>query len=380
VEEQAQTDKQQPNRRLRPVAPPRLNDQQRLALSNRAMDSTSGWRNEAFDEYVRLWDELEALPTDVRNRASVDYRTAEDRLDTALIAIAPASVDDWHTIHGVTHPRWEWCREWVRTLITGTRRDAAWSALHDASEALLMLYDEPALRRQATRLERQLAHFDPADRHLKEYRALIDRLRDPKVEADEDMRAQLRDMLEAAHDMSDRFQRSMRAVRNQLVVACAAIGGLLIFAAGAHAFNTDIFSVCAGKSAQLQNDICPDGSASPDGFDVFGVQLIGALGGLLSAIVPYLTGQLVTGRYRLFLAQIWLKVQVGALSGFLGVLLLEGGLLAGLTVQQGSKIYAYAAFFGFAQQALTGFIDRRVSSIAKQGPQQQRHQPAVQSH
>jgi hypothetical protein len=55
-------------------------------------------------------------------------------------------------------------------------------------------------------------------------------------------------------------------------------------------------------------------------------------------------------------------------------------MLAGLTVQQGSKIYAYAAFFGFAQQALTGFIDPRVNSIAKQDPQQQHHQPALQPH
>jgi hypothetical protein len=82
--------------------------------------------------------------------------------------------------------------------------------------------------------------------------------------------------------------------------------------------------------------------------------------------VPFVSGQLVTGRYRLALTQIWLKVQVGALTGFLGVLLLESGLLPGFAVQQGSKIYGYAAFFGFAQQLLTGMIDRRVNTVAKE--------------
>jgi len=97
------------------------------------------------------------------------------------------------------------------------------------------------------------------------------------------------------------------------------------------------------------------------------VELIGALGGLLSAIVPYVKGDQVSGRYRLFLAQIVLKMTSGALTAFLGVLLLEGGVLAGLAVQQGSKIYAYAAFFGFAQQVVTGFVDRRAGELAKAG-------------
>ena len=61
------------------------------------------------------------------------------------------------------------------------------------------------------------------------------------------------------------------------------------------------------------------------------------MGGLLSAIVPYVKGDQLTGRYRIFLAQIVLKTMAGALTAFMGILLLEGGVLAGLTPQQGSK-------------------------------------------
>ena len=36
------------------------------------------------------------------------------------------------------------------------------------------------------------------------------------------------------------------------------------------------------------------------------------------------------------------------------------------TLKSGTAIFGYAIFFGFAQQALTGLIDHRASSLAKE--------------
>jgi hypothetical protein len=143
----------------------------------------------------------------VRDENQVDFKAAEDALDAALIALAPTTLEDWRD-RSTKHPWWQWCWEAVRASITGTRPDEAWSALHDADEAMLMLYDELALRRQASRLERALfSHIDRASHHFNEYHTLIHTLRDAKAEIDDTVRLAVRDMLESAHAASDRDQR-----------------------------------------------------------------------------------------------------------------------------------------------------------------------------
>jgi len=132
--------------------------------------------------------------------------------------------------------------------VTGSRPDEAWEALHDASEAMLMLFSEEGLRREAPRLSRQLNHLDPGDPELRAYRKLIDELRDLSTPTTDDQRASLRDMLEEAHAASDRYQREVRGFRNKLFTASAMMGLFLLVAGVLHAINTDIFSVCATGS------------------------------------------------------------------------------------------------------------------------------------
>jgi hypothetical protein len=334
----------------------------REAFLRAARDVTSSWRREALDEYIRLRAELDRLTV---KRENFDSRTADDNLDTALLALAPrAAIGLTLKDQGLAHWTWRHLREWV----SGSRIEDAWGALHRAQEAMLMILDEHALRREAPRLERELAHLPKDDPAARDDGPLIDKLRDPNMPTTPEVRRELRDLLEAAHGASDRYQRQVRDFRNKMFVACGLIAGFLLAAGVLHALNTDIVSVCAGSSPHLSTDLCPDGTPTPDGFDVLGVELVGAGGGLLTALVPLVTGQHLTGTPRVFTAQVALKVHTGALSGFLGVLLLEGGLLAGLAVQQGSKIYAYAAFFGLAQQVLTGFVDRKAGSLAKASP------------
>lgn len=346
---------------------PEIGDAGRQELLGRVRRSSAAWRNEALDEYIRLYRELEGV---VDRRDDIDRRTAEESLDAALQALAPLSLSSCGSVR-----TWLW--EQVRVTVTGTRPDEAWQALHDASEAMLMLYDEQALRRQAPRLETQLAHLDDGDGRLLDYKKLIDGLRDTSTPTDADTRARLRDLSQATHQASDRYQRDVRALRNNLYIASLAVLLALLAAGIVHALNPQIFSLCAAKATALGNDLCANGGVHSGGYEVVGAASMGILGGLLSAIVPFVRGDRISSRYRVFMAQMALKVTAGALSGVLGVLLLQSGLLVGLAPQQGSKIYAYAAFFGFAQQLLTGFIDRYAGDLAKRNPAPVSKRPAA---
>lgn len=89
---------------------------------------------------MRLRTEFDAIRGD---RSNVDYRTIEDSLDSALFALAPRPREYWTTMRG--YHCWSWWLAWlgeqIRTTVTGSRPDEAWEALHDASEAMLMLFE-----------------------------------------------------------------------------------------------------------------------------------------------------------------------------------------------------------------------------------------------
>jgi hypothetical protein len=50
------------------------------------------------------------------------------------------------------------------------------------------------------------------------------------------------------------------------------------------------------------------------------------------------------------------------------VLLVGGGVIDTIKLDSTTAILGYAAVFGFAQQIVTGAIDRRVDSLAKETP------------
>jgi hypothetical protein len=132
-----------------------------------------------------------------------------------------------------------------------------------------------------------------------------------------------------------------------------------------------LFSVCgpaatAGAGTALaptaSQTACPHGSGPVSG-DVLMIELLGALGGLLSAVF-FLKGlQAVRGPYGLPLAQGILKVPTGAAVALVGIWVLQRGVLGLLTPQSGDKIIAYAVLFGFAQQALTSALDTRATAL-----------------
>jgi hypothetical protein len=92
-----------------------------------------------------------------------------------------------------------------------------------------------------------------------------------------------------------------------------------------------------------------------------------ALGGLLASVVALRVLDGFAGPYGLPIVMAVLKVPSGALTGLLGALWMQNAVFGVLRPQDGRKILAYVAVFGFAQQAFTTFADRQGKPTARRG-------------
>lgn len=180
----------------------------------------------------------------------------------------------------------------------------------------------------------------------------------------------LRNVLRAVNSRTDLAHGNVRVFRNILILLTVVLTLFLALIAVVAWIDPGLFSVCgpagpSGSSAtttQTTGPLCPHGTA-PQSADVLMVELLGALGGLLSAVF-FLKGlQAVRGPYGLPLAQGVLKVPTGAAVALVGIWIVQRGVLGFLTPQAGDKIIAYAILFGFAQQALTNALDSRASAL-----------------
>lgn len=174
----------------------------------------------------------------------------------------------------------------------------------------------------------------------------------------------MRGIYERAMDITGNLQADARALRNALITSSIAIFIVLVVIGVAHLIEPKIIFLCASAGGHRA---CPiDGSPHP--FDVFVVELAGMLGGLLSIVIPVATGERIKTPYRVFNQQLVVKTLAGAATAVGGVLLLAGGLIDTIKLESTTAILGYAVVFGFSQQIVTGAIDRRANSLAKQTP------------
>jgi hypothetical protein len=96
---------------------------------------------------------------------------------------------------------------------------------------------------------------------------------------------------------------------------------------------------------------------------VWQILAAGALGGALAMFFAVSKLDGFRGPYSLPMVQALVKAPVGALTGLLGALWMQNGLLGAVAAQEGGKLLAYVALFGFAQQAFMAFADRQARNL-----------------
>jgi hypothetical protein len=98
------------------------------------------------------------------------------------------------------------------------------------------------------------------------------------------------------------------------------------------------------------------------------IEVWGLLGGLIAATATLPRLRASRSPAGLQLAQLVLKLPAGALTALFGIVLLQSGIIPPLSTAPNSRLAAYAVIFGFAQEALTRFIDRRAADLLQKHP------------
>ena len=330
----------------------------RERLVDRIRADPSLWRGEAWSAYERVRDEFQRVRGRPLGQDHPDaIKIAQDDLDAALLAMAPPGRRGKSVF-----------RVWaaLKLYYSGADIERTWSAIHRASEALYTLYDGNELPAQAARLHELVAALPDLSSQLTSLTHILTNLKASSEGANlEAARAKLRELYQEAIGATESLQVEAHVLRNTLLVASGALF-LVAFVLGVvHLLNDSIISLCT--TASDGGTICPAGGASHP-FDVFTIELAGMLGGILSVVIPLATGERIKTPYRVFNHQLLLKIFAGAATGLAGVVLVENGFISAFTVTSGTAIIGYAIFFGFAQQALTGIIDRRASSLGEDTP------------
>jgi hypothetical protein len=325
-------------------------------LERLVREDPSAWRALAFAAYARLKGELERLGA--RPDTPGAAKCAYEALDEALRAMARAPRRGLRSRH-------PWLE--LKLFYSGTRIEQSWRSIHRAQAYVYLLYAEPELKIQAEHLEELVAELPDQSALVKSVTTLISQMGQSAtsgVVRPPGASAKLQELYEQAMNVSDNLQLEARALRNALMTASASILVVFVVLGLAHLLDGGIVSLCASASHRT---VCPLGrSAHP--LDVFVVGLAGMLGGLLSVVIPLATGERIKTPYRIFNQQLVLKTLAGAVSAVGGLILVEGGLIAAIKLESTAAILGYAIVFGFAQQLVTGAVDRRANSLAKQTP------------
>ena len=307
-------------------------------------------------------------------------RSTADRLEGELLRASPGetpSTDHKIVREEISRARHEADRRalsgcgpirrlWRRTLAwwTGYDVDRAWTALHTASEALLIIEDPGVVKSQLGDMTAAVVTaLNPGDIRAAGYLKTLELLAQPDREISENDREQLRAIREVCNNSFDAAHGDARVYRNTLIQLASLLAIVLAVVAIIALGDKGFRSIFSGPNT------------TPGPWYVLELELVASLAGLTSAA---LTLQNYTGfqfTYGLPFVQAFLKGTTGAATGLLGVLLVQSGIISSLKPQTGGAVFAIAIVFGSAQYLFTRIVDQQAKSIL--GSAGSRNDPAT---
>ncbi len=254
------------------------------------------------------------------------------------------------------NPRAPWSN-WL----TGADIDRAWAALHLAGATLLRVQPDESVRAQIPEIASAIQlRLDPTDPRQTTYRGYLapflmgnaagvqSAQLTPSLLSPED-RETLLQMRTASNAASDEAHGRIRSFRNMLLLTGAALALALNcrrVRSSSKRLPPALFQTIKGWLPPRLADRARGSPGRP-----------ARRGGRLA------WARRLRGPYGLPLTQSLLKVPSGALTGLLGALWLQSGVLGAIPPQTGGKLFAYVAVFGFAQEAFTTFVDGQAGKV-----------------
>ena len=303
------------------------------------------------------------VPADVTDwQLTVESRARRVRADLAGLPNVPATevarkaaevsleiVD--RALRSATRPWWRSGASWW----SGWHIERAWRALHEAEIYLAAADPElmirlPGLR---ARVGMYLDETDPR-RHA--------------IEQPDPERAVVVDAMRAAFDASDDAHGAARALRNKLIVISLALFVLNTVLGVMGVLKPGLVPTCVPpiRTAQIAV-LCPTGGSVPSGWDVWLVQLFGALGATISVVLLLIRRRPDLSPYVLVGYQALVKILLGSALAVVGVLALGAGLVSGIVyVGSQAALLLWGVIFGYSQQVGTRLLDNYADRLMDQ--------------
>jgi hypothetical protein len=296
--------------------------------------------------------------TDVERTAICDG--VEDLVGQALRA---AQGDD---------PEYRSFRSWWR----GTSVEAAFRKSHQAqSELMKLISDDEVEAEVPAALGRAEVSLNREDPMRVAARCLLTMGPGPRK------RTLLSRVVQVSHEASDGTHTRIRNFRNILLSTSLCIAALVLVFSIVVALHPSAVPFCfepQGASVMA----CPTGDGpgqQPAPLDVVVIVMLGLLGGSLSAAVSIRNLRGTETPYDVPIALSLLKVPAGALTAIGALIAIRGAFVPGLSaLDSQEQILAYALVFGYAQQLLTGLIDRRAGELLDSVPSKDAEQSRPQ--
>ena len=326
-----------------------------------AMASWKGhpiWQVEA--QQARTWLENEVT------RMTVDPMRVENRIEEQILS------EYRDAMRGSVEKSYTSLSEYLRDWRSGEEIERFWRSFHGANQTLLVLQGEAAVRARIPEIGSALAAaLRSDDPRLGAYKKRLAALQSAPGAELEAARTELRTMLATADSTSDTAHADIRSWRNLLAMVGAFVTILMLIVALLHAIHPSFLSL----TAQI-----PNAGETPE---VWEIELFGLIGGALSAVVALIRIQGFAGAYRLPVYQAAFRLPVGVATGLVAVILLQGALFHAVSPQKGSALAAYAVLFGFSQELVLQFLDRKAAQLigaarTQNDPQTKPASPAVQ--
>ena len=348
--------------------------------------SHSIWRRTIAEEIARLSEVLNEAEAAGPPYADDDYlrqypgymSQAREELEQAWGETHPHQREGWN--------RHWWARTWYYLVCawTGSETEAAWSALHRADALALMVTPDAVVRMENLDLEttfREAGDVPIGSHQYRTFEALFLRVAatgsEKAVEAHRttttagtgghasstttvvqpararielDDRIALRHLREQQHQAWEIARSRARIFRNILTSAIPVLVLVEVLLAALAWRDPTLLSLRLDQEAPQHSDVAM-------------IMVLGAFGGMISAISSMRSLRNFQRSYGLPLAQSVLKIPAGAATAFAGILVLQQGLFGSVQTTSWDSTLPYAVVFGIAQLSITRKIDSRAADL-----------------
>jgi len=253
--------------------------------------------------------------------------------------------------------------------------EAAFHKLHRAEAEMVRLYSDDEVDAEVpeaiARTEVGLHRNDPRRSAA---------LKLTSMEPCDARRILLSKTVQIGHEAADRQYSRVRVFRNIVLVTTLLLAAFVLFFVLWVSKNPSAVPLCfINPGSVIQH--CPTGDGPSRSADVGVVALLGLLGGALAAAVSIRNVRGTSTPYNVGVALALLKFPAGAFTALAALIAIGGELVPGLTaLDSQAQILAYALLFGYAQQLLTGLIDKRALNLLGSVPAKDPAQDRASTH